>query len=153
MLSLSWLLEMLSTNKFWSLLTNSCTRTKHLKCISMKSREVWKVEASFKSLVSGKQCSAIVKLPYSSCKHSFFVITTTPLSPIPYFCHLLLLWSISTSIPQTMPDQSDPVNILNSPQFPWFNFKQDSESSKLLIHPDWGFCSHKKASHFAPTLQ
>ena len=149
MTSLSWLLEMLSTNKFWSLLTNSCTRTKHLKCISMKSREVWKVEASFKSLVSGKQCSAIVKLPPSSCKHSFFVITTTPLSPIPYFCHLLLLWLILKSNPQTMPD----VNILNSPQFPWFNFKQDSESSKLLIHPDWGFCSHKKASHFAPTLQ
>ena len=145
MVNWSWLLEMLSTNKFWSLLTNSCTRTKHLKCISMKSREVWKVEASFKSLVSGKQCSAIVKLPPSSCKHSFFVITTTPLSPIPYFCHLLLL----TSNPQTMPD----VSILNSPQFPWFNFKQDSESSKLLIHPDWGFCSHKKASHFAPTLQ
>ena len=148
-MSWSWLLEMLSTNKFWSLLTNSCTRTKHLKCISMKSREVWKVEASFKSLVSGKQCSAIVKLPPSSCKHSFFVITTTPLSPIPYFCHLLLLWLILKSNPQTMPD----VNILNSPQFPWFNFKQDSESSKLLIHPDWGFCSHKKASHFAPTLQ
>ena len=149
MVNWSWLLEMLSTNKFWSLLTNSCTRTKHLKCISMKSREVWKVEASFKSLVSGKQCSAIVKLPPSSCKHSFFVITTTPLSPIPYFCHLLLLWLILKSNPQTMPD----VNILNSPQFPWFNFKQDSESSKLLIHPDWGFCSRKKASRFAPTLQ
>ena len=149
MVNWSWLLEMLSTNKFWSLLTNSCTRTKHLKCISMKSREVWKVEASFKSLVSGKQCSAIVKLPPSSCKHSFFVITTTPLSPIPYFCHLLLLWLILKSNPQTMPD----VSILNSPQFPLFNFKQDSESSKLLIHPDWGFCSHKKASHFAPTLQ
>ena len=148
-MSWSWLLEMLSTNKFWSLLTNSCTRTKHLKCISMKSREVWKVEASFKSLVSGKQCSAIVKLPPSSCKHSFFVITTTPLSPIPYFCHLLLLWLILKSNPQTMPD----VSILNSPQFPLFNFKQDSESSKLLIHPDWGFCSRKKASRFAPTLQ